>query len=338
MISDPRAQDILMRIIDVYLQTQLPVGSRTLSKAVPEGWSPATLRNIMADLEEQGFLTSPHRSAGRVPTASALNLYLQDHVNLPAQDTPSHHELAHHFHTTAPADTLENTIQTLAELCQCASILFVLPTDPIIYSIDFLLMSPGKALAVLVTRCGRVEHRLLTVDQTITAIQLQEASNYLNTRIVGYTLKQARHYLNTAIEKQKEHLHHLSVSLMEKGIDWENPKAERIIKGQNHLLDTVQDLEELETFKALFTWLETQETFQNLFDQICHQSQGIQIFIGDEHSIFDVQGCSFIMATYGRETNQIQGGIGVLGPLHMNYPKIIPLMHHAVQALEKNLL
>lgn len=323
---DSRTQSILSHIVDIYLKTRLPVGSRTLSKHMQESWSPATLRNIMADLVERGFLISPHKSAGRLPTGKALCLYIQRLVEEEGIPEKIHHFLIQEI-TQSQGLVQENLSQALADLCKCAGIVVIPPQDPIIHSLDFIPLSLGKAIAILVTRCGKVEHRSITLPTALQTAQLHEASNYLNARVSGMTFAQAKAFLAQTVDCQKDHLHTLAADLLHKDI-----RPSPIVKGQAQLLESIQDMEEFQAFKALFAWLEKQTAFQQLLEHV-HQAQGIQVFMGNDHPLFNVEGCSFVIAPYG-DCEHI-GAVGVLGPLHMDYRRIIPIIDFTAKLMER---
>jgi heat-inducible transcriptional repressor len=333
-VLEARSWSVLNKIIEIYLDSGQPVGSRTLSKAINSTWSPATLRNIMADLESENYLYAPHRSAGRVPTSKALRIYIQ-HLgtqknNLPAPLYERLHQIFEHhgdIHTL-----LSDLSQGLADLSGCASIIVIPPQEPLIQSIDFLMINPSQALCILVTCCGQVQHRLINTTHELNIQMLKEASNYLNARIKKASFSEARNYLKSTISCQQKYLHQLSLELIEKGLNFSYNKGEILVKGQHKMLKNIDDMEMLQSFKALFSWLETQEKFQTLFDQVCHSGH-VQIFLGDEEGLFDLEGYSFVIAPFSQKT--FKAGIGLVGFAQMDYRTIIPLIENSIKFIER---
>ncbi len=322
---DTRAFLILYHVVTIYLKTRVPVGSQTLSHHIP--FSPATIRNRMAELEEHGFLISPHRSAGRFPTPKALRLYAQHVLDQNILSEDDYFALTEKINQKDPCSSVS---QTLADLCECAGVFFSAPQDPIVSSLTFISVSPGKAMSILSTYCGRKEHHIIPIPEDITPCQLQEASNYLSTSIKGLSLAQAMGHIENSLESQARHLYHLLLHLVCKHVIQKESALE--IKGHAHLLSNVQDMGELDMFKTLFSWLETQKIFSEILMQVI-ETRSVQIFFGLEEEVFNINGCSLIVAPY--EKNHYRGAVGVVGPLHMDYRRIIPIIDTMAKLLER---
>lgn len=326
MTIESRSSLILRYIIEIYLETRLPVGSRAISKYIQV--SPATIRNVMADLEDQGFLESPHRSAGRLPTPDALRLYIETLKDSHKLDQDTHNLLGE----AAASDDLSGRIgQTLADLCQCVGLFFHRPQELPIHSLDFIYLCPGKAAAILVTQGGQVSRRIISIPVTVDSDGLQQASNYLNARISGQSLLKARNHIQTTLDSQKAYLHQLALSLLNK--DLQPSDGSITFRGHAHLLNTVQDAEDLQTFKALFHWLEVQEVFRELLDQVIESGKP-QVYFGIEYESH-LERCALLMAPYETETHE--GVIGVIGPLHLDYRRAIPIIDTAAKLIEESL-
>lgn len=322
---DTRAFLVLFRIVAIYLKTRIPVGSHTLSQHFP--FSPATLRHSMAELEEHGFLMSPHRSAGRLPTSKALRLYAQHVLDENSLSEDNYCALKEKIIERDPSSSVS---QTLADLCECAGVFFSAPQNPVIYSLHFVSVSPGKAMSILSTQCGKKEHHIISIPQEVTPCELQEASNYLSASLKGLSLSQAMDRIENSLESQARHIYHLLLHLVCKHVLHKESALE--IKGHAHLLSNVQDLGELEMFKTLFAWLETQKIFSEILMQVI-EKRSLQIFFGLEEEMFNIAGCSLIVAPY--EKNDCRGAVGVVGPLHMDYHRIIPIIDTMAKLLER---
>jgi len=327
MILNSRSSLILHCIIDIYLRTRLPVGSRSISKCVHV--SPATIRNVMSDLEEQGFLESPHRSAGRLPTPNALRLYIKSLSNHQSLDRDTQNTLGE----AVASDDLSGRIgQALADLCQCVGVFFHRPQELPIHSLDFIYLCPGKAAAILVTQGGQVSRRVISIPLSVDPEAIQQASNYLNARICGQSLLKARQHIQTTLDSQKAYLHQLALTLLNKDIQPQDGSL--TFRGHAHLLNNVQDVEDLQTFKALFHWLEIQEVFRGLLDRVIESGKS-QVYFGVEYENH-LGGCALLMAPYATDTRE--GVIGVIGPLHLDYRRAIPIIDTAAKLIEESLI
>lgn len=325
-----RSLEVFSRLVDAYIETGEPVGSRTLSKKLT--LSPATIRNVMADLEEAGLLYAPHTSAGRLPTAEGLKLFT--HGLLEVGDvTPQERALLQDQCKAKGKDisfVLEQATAAISGLSHCAGLVLAPKTESTLSHVEFVKLSHERVLVVLITEDGLVENRLIEVPTGITPHMLRQASSYLSLRISGKTLEQARQFLNDEKLSHQENLDILTRKVIQEGLAvWSEGKAgsSLIVKGQANLLGQVTAVEDLERIKELFGVLETKETLTNLLDASIH-GQGVQIFIGAQNALFDLSGCSMIVAPYKNSKQQVLGAIGVVGPARMNYGKIIPLVDY----------
>lgn len=319
-----RSIDIFRNLVDAYLETGEPVGSRTLSKRLENNLSPATIRNIMSDLEEAGLLYAPHTSAGRLPTEDGLHYFVNGLLELndiiPEERKRIEDDCS--VHGKDIKQVLESATQALSGLSQCAGIVFAPKTDAKLRQVEFVPISAGKVLVILIGEDGHVENRLLEVSPKISPSVFEQASNYINHHIKGRTLNQALSFISSDLKQMHQQLDNLAAGLIADGLAvWGGgDKSSLIVKGQSHLFDHANDIEHIRT---LFNMLEAKEVLCNLLESSV-KAQGVQIFIGAENKLFNLAGCSMIVAPY--QNNHVVGAIGVIGPMHMNYGRIIPMV------------
>jgi heat-inducible transcriptional repressor len=332
-----RSREIFRLIVDGFVQTGEPIGSRTLSRLLGQNLSPATIRNVMADLEEAGLLYSPHTSAGRLPTEAGLRLFVHGLLELGnlAENERHNIEALCAARGKSLAQALEEATSALSGLSHCAGVVVVPKQERPLKHIEFVHLGPGRALVVLVTEDGMVENRVIEMPLGVPPATLVSASNYLNARLVGRTIEEARNDIEDEIGSQKAQLDELTSRVVATGIaSWAGGDGESalIVRGQSHLLEDVTALTDLERLRTLFEMLETKETVLRLLDA-SKQAEGVQIFIGAENHLFGVAGCSMIIAPYQNSREQIVGAIGVIGPTRINYARIIPMVDYTAKVI-----
>ncbi|HET8728869.1 MAG TPA: heat-inducible transcriptional repressor HrcA [Alphaproteobacteria bacterium] len=334
-----RSRDILRHIVDAYCETGEPVGSRTLSRRLGMNLSPATIRNVMADLEEAGLLFAPHTSAGRVPTDLGLRLFVHGLLEIGdlGEDERRNIEAQCAAVDRGLQQVLEEATSVLSGLSSCAGLVLAPKTDRPLKHMEFVNLAPGRALVVMVNEDGLVENRVVEVPLGLPASTLVSASNYLNARIVGRTLGEAKAEVLAEIERQKTQLDELTAKLVEAGLATHGGKdsdlgGTLIVKGQSRLLSDVTAVKDLERIKSLFDALETKDAMLRLLDA-ANQAEGVQIFIGAENTLFNHAGCSMIIAPYTDSREQIVGAIGVIGPTRLNYARIIPMVDYTAKVV-----
>ncbi|SDG30025.1 heat-inducible transcription repressor HrcA [Limimonas halophila] len=333
-----RSREILRRVVDAYVTTGAPVGSRTLSRSQGMELSPATVRNVMADLEDAGLLYAPHTSAGRLPTEMGLRLFvdgLLEYGNISENDRK---EIEAHCSASGRSlsQVLEDASEMLSELTGSAG-LVVAPKlqGERLKHIEFVNLGPGRALVVLVTQSGAVENRVIDVPRGLPAASLVEASNYLSERLVGRTLGEVQQLVHQELDQQRAELNELTTKLVEAGIaDWSGSDHNAlIVRGHSQLLEDVSAIEDLERIRSLFSALETKESFLKLLD-LTENAEGVQIFIGAENELFGMSGCSMVVAPYGNaQQQQFVGAIGVIGPTRIDYARIIPMVDYTAKVI-----
>lgn len=332
-----RSREIFRQIVDAYVATGEPVGSRTLSRRLSVALSPATVRNVMADLEEAGLLYAPHTSAGRLPTEAGMRLFVNGLLELGKLAETERDRIDAHCRTTGKSleTLLEEALSTLSGLSRCAGLVLAPKSQVALKHIEFVHLGPGRALAVLVTSDGQVENRVLELPPEVTPSALVEATNYLNARLIGRTLDEAKRQILGELESQRTQLDELTGRVVATGLaTWAggNKGGQLIVRGQSHLLDDVTALDDLERIRALFEALETREQLLRLLD-LTQGAEGVQIFIGAENELFKVSGCTMIVAPYHNSREQIVGAIGVIGPTRINYARIIPMVDYTAKVI-----
>lgn len=341
-----RSKQILRQIVDAYVETGEPIGSRTLSRRLDQNLSAATIRNVMADLEGAGLLYAPHTSAGRVPTELGLRFYvdgLLETGTLSEEDRRSIDTqcagVGHNVETI-----LGEAGGLLSELSRSASLVLSPKSDDPFKQVEFVPLGPGRALVITVTGSGTVENRLIEVPAALGATTLIEAGNYLTARLAGRSLAQARGDIEHEMAEQRSELDSLAQNVVRAGLaTWsvDNTRDEGvlIVRGQANLLDDVTTIADLERIRALFEALETKKALLNLIDLI-EEADGVRIFIGSENKLFGLSGCSLVAAPYvagdgTTSSSRVVGAIGVIGPTRMNYARIIPMVDYTARVVSR---
>jgi len=339
---DARSREIFRRIVDAYLETGSPVGSRTLSRQPGLEISPATIRNVMSDLEDAGLLFSPHISAGRLPTEAGLKLFVDGLLEV-GNLTRSERQSIEGECITSGASVegmLERATQALSGLSHCAGLVVAPKTQAPLRHIEFVALNPGRALVVLVTENGVVENRIIELPPGVLPSALIEATNYLSARLVGRTLEDALSAIQMELTQHKADLDQLTQKVVEQGIavwagsDHNAHDGALIIRGLANLLGDVGAIADLEHIRALFEALETKESLAALIAS-ADTAEGVHIFIGSESNLFGLSGCSMVVGPYKDSQERIVGAIGVIGPTRMNYSRIIPMVDYTANLVSR---
>lgn len=339
-ILNDRSREILGALVRAYLETGEAVGSKTLSSRLGLRLSAATIRNVMADLEQQGFLYAPHTSAGRLPTEAGLRFFVHGLLEV-GQLTPD--EMARIEAQTFTAgktydSVLAEAIAALSGLSRCAGLVLAPKQDKPLRHIEFVHLGPGRALVVMVLEGGLVENRIIELPDGVPLSALAEAGNYLNARLSGRTLAEAQMLIQAELSGDRASLDVLAAKLVQTGLAvWSGeamPERSLIVRGQAHLLEDVREAGDIARIRRLFEALETKSTFVSLLEAAQH-AEGIQIFIGSDNPLFDVSGCSLIVAPFHDTRARIIGAIGVIGPTRLNYSKIIPMVDYTARVMTR---
>jgi heat-inducible transcriptional repressor len=334
---DARSAAVLREIVEQYVETGEPVGSRTLSRRLPMSLSPATIRNVMADLTEAGLLFAPHTSAGRLPTENGLRLFVDGllHFGELAEDEREAITAALAASGRSIEDTLAEASSMLSGLSQAAGMVLAPKSEGAIRHIEFVPLGPGRALVILVNADGQVENRIMDTPPGLPPSALQQASNYLNARLSGRSLPELRRIVADEITANRTELDTLSAQVVEAGLaTWtgEGRAGSLIVRGQARLLTEITQIERLAAIQALFDRLEAQETMLRLLE-LAEQSDGVRIFIGAESGLFGTSGVSMVVAPARSDGGRIVGAIGVIGPTRINYGRIIPVVDYTARVI-----
>jgi len=339
-----RSREVFREIVEAYVAEGGPVGSRTLSRRLKMPISPATVRNVMADLEDMGLLYAPHTSAGRLPTDAGLRLFVDGLLEIGDLSSEDRENIEARCvtHGTNLNEALGEATSLLSGLAQCAGLVVAPKTARPLKHIEFVNLGDGRVLAVLVTDDGFVENRVIDMPAGAPPSALVQAGNYLNARLAGKTIDGARKAVGQEIEQRRAEIDQITGNLIDAGLAaWSGngSNSERsggtlIVKGQSRLLDEVSAVQDLERVRGLFQALETEELLVKLLD-VTDIAEGVQIFIGAENTLFDQAGCSLVVAPFRGESQTIVGAIGVIGPTRLNYARIIPMVDYTAKVIDR---
>jgi heat-inducible transcriptional repressor len=332
-----RSREIFRQVVEAYVETGEPVGSRTLARRLSTVLSPATIRNVMADLQDAGLLYSPHTSAGRLPTEAGLRLFVDGLLELGGLSKNEQADIERRCLASGRSleEALAEATDALSGLSHCASLVLAPKTEAALKHIEFVPLSSGRALVVMVAESGLVENRVIDLPVGMPPSSLIEATNYLNARLVGRSLKDAHEAITREIDDGRAQIDHMTSALVARGLaTWagESPSGYLIVRGQANLLENVTALTELERVRGLLQTLETKETMLRLLDRT-GSAEGVQIFIGAGNELFNMAGCSMIVAPFAAQGEKIVGAIGVIGPSRLNYARIIPMVDYTAKVV-----
>lgn len=334
---DARAREIFRDLVEEYLRTGEPVGSRTLSQSSGLGLSAATIRNVMADLTDLGLLHAPHISAGRLPTERGLRLFVDSLMQMSDLTEEERREIDA-GPVGAEGDTvLEKAAAKLSGLTHTASLVLAPKTEAPLRHIEFVSTSPGQALVILVFEDGRVENRIITLPEGLPGSALIYAGNYLSERLRGRTISETREEILREIENRQAALDALTSRLVQEGVA-EIAGGERsslIVRGRANLLDDASQ-EDLERVRMLFDDLERKRDVIDLLNA-ARDGEGVKIFIGSENRLFSLSGSSVIVAPYRDQSRRIVGVLGVIGPTRLNYARVIPIVDYTAEVVSRML-
>lgn len=337
-----RSRDILRQVVESYLETGEPIGSRTLARMVGLGLSPASIRNVMADLEDMGILYAPHTSAGRIPTQTGLRLFVDGLLEVGAISREERRNLEDQCRHAGRRmeDVLSQATTALSGLSHCAGMVLVPKLNAPLKHLEFVPLGPGRALVVVVTEDGAVENRLIDVPLGLPPSALAQAANYLNARLLGRTFEEAKTLIEKELEEKRTELDELTTAVVSAGVaTWSGGSREEgalIVKGLGNLLEDVAAEEDLERIRKLYDDLEAKKDLIKLLD-LAKNADGVRIFIGAENNLFSLSGSSVIIAPYSDANEKIIGVIGVIGPTRLNYARIIPMVDYTAKLVGRYL-
>ncbi|GJL92805.1 heat-inducible transcriptional repressor HrcA [Hyphococcus sp.] len=333
---DERSREIFRRLVETYLATGEPVGSRTLSHNSQIAVSAATVRNVMADLTDMGLLHSPHISAGRLPTELGLRLFVDGMMQVGDLTAEERRAIEAETRADSADSLLEMAAARLSGLTQTASLIVAQKSDAPLRQIEFVRTGTGKALVVMVFEDGRVENRIIDAPDDLPPSALIAAGNYLNARLRGRSLSDTRAKIIAEIESNRAELDELTSRLVRDGVadvagdeNWQ-----LIVRGRGHLLD--ESAQDIERVRMLLDDLERKRDVIELLTA-ARDGEGVKVFIGSENRLFSLSGSSVITAPYRDESRKIVGILGVIGPTRLNYARVVPIVDYTAEVLSRML-
>jgi len=337
-----RSREIFRQIVESYLATGEPVGARNLSRILPMTLSPASVRNVMSDLEQLGLVYAPHTSAGRLPTETGLRFFVDALMQI--GDLTEHDRKAIEAQVAGAGQSksleavLTEASGLLSGLSRAAGVVLTAKSNQRLKHIEFVRLEPERALVVLVTEDGQVENRVLNIPVGLPTSALIEAANFLNARIRGRTLAEVRAEIEQRLKQGQAELDQLTQKIIAAGLaSWSGGESEErklIVRGQAHLLEDLKALADLERVRLLFDDLETRREVIDLLGR-AEQAEGVRIFIGSENKLFSLSGSSTIVAPYHDASGHIVGVLGVIGPTRLNYARIVPMVDYTAKVVSK---
>ena len=332
-----RSRDIFRRIVESYLSTGEPVGSRNLARVLPTTLSPASIRNVMSDLEHLGLIFAPHTSAGRMPTQLGLRLFVDGLLEVGVLTPDERRDIEAQIkvrQTTTVDRVLSEAGEMISGLSHCAGVVLAEKLVSRLKHIEFVPLEPGQALVVLVGEDNSVENRVISIPLGLPPSSLTEAANYLNSHIRGLSITEARARIEQALNTAKAELDELTRKVVHAGLaEWSGSLGDRkslIVRGQSNLLKDVKAAEDLERIRHLFDDLEAKRDLIQLLG-LSERADGVRIFIGSENKLFSLSGSSLVVAPFQDKERKVVGVLGVIGPTRLNYARIIPMVDYTAR-------
>ncbi len=334
MELDERNKKVLQAVIDSYIASGLPIGSSTLTKRYAFGLSSATLRNIMAELEELGFLTHPHTSAGRIPTDQGYRFYVDSLISIEDENEPEEYLNAPPPHGEDLDELMEEASRFLATLSGCAGVV-VAPNEPEARyrHVEFVRLRGRQVLIIFVTESGIVQNKLIELDEGVRQQDLNSFSAFLNGELERWTLGEIREQLIERMREEKLVFTRLMDETYRASQEVHEKEGEKVyIGGASHILDT-PDFASVEKLRALFKALEDKYKLLRVLERSI-DAQGIKVFVGSENPLFEMQGCSMVVTSYKAGANVV-GTLGVIGPTRMQYRQVIHVVEYTSKLLTR---
>lgn len=332
-----RSRAIFRSIVETYLTTGEPVGSRNLSRGLPMTLSPASVRNVMSDLEQLGLIYAPHTSAGRLPTHTGLRMFVDGLLEIGNITDEERRQIETQVgvkRQTSIDQMLTEAGELISGLSHCAGVVLAEKQVARLKHMEFVPLEPTRALVVLVGEDQSVENRIVQLPAGLPPSALMEATNYLNSRIRGLTMGEARSTIESELTKARAELDQLTQKVIKAGLaEWSGALGDQkslIVRGQSHLLKDVHATEDLERIRQLFDDLESKRDLIQLLG-LAETADGVRIFIGSENKLFSLSGSSLIVAPFQDTARNVVGVLGVIGPTRLNYARIIPMVDYTAR-------
>lgn len=337
-----RSREIFRQIVESYLATGEPVGSRNLSRILPITLSPASVRNVMSDLEQLGLIFAPHTSAGRLPTELGLRFFVDALMQVGDLNEQDRRSIEAQVAGAGTGKSVESVLaeasQMLSGLTRSAGVVLTAKNNVRLKHIEFVRLEPERALVVLVAEDGQVENRVLNVPAGLPTSSLVEAGNFLNARLRGKTLADLHDEIEKSVVEGQAELDQLTQKVIATGLaSWSGGNGEDrqlIVRGHANLLEDLHALEDLERVRSLFDALETKRGVIDLLGR-AEKADGVRIFIGSENKLFSLSGSSTIVAPYHDSQGRIVGVLGVIGPTRLNYARVIPMVDYTARVVSR---
>lgn len=342
MALDERSKEIFRNLVDTYLATGEPVGSRSLSKQLPMSLSPASVRNVMSDLEDAGLIYAPHTSAGRLPTHQGLRLFVDGMLEIGDLHPDERRQIESEI-TNSPEDrTIEQLLaeasDVISGLSECAGVVLTDKQVARFKQVEFVPLDSAKALVVLVGEDGTVENRIIDLPAGLPPSAMEQARNYLNTQLSGLSINEAREKLRQEQVRRQKEIDDVVENLIGAGIAaWsgeETGEKTLIVRGRSNLISEKQAAEDIELVKKLFDDMEAKKDLAELLG-LAEQADGVRIFIGAENQLFSMSGSSVVVSPFKDKQNKIVGVLGVIGPTRLNYGRIIPMVDYTAKVVSR---
>jgi heat-inducible transcriptional repressor len=339
-----RPREIFRHLVEAYLASGEPVGSRTLSQRLPNALSPASIRNVMADLEKMGLVYAPHTSAGRMPTERGLRLFVD--AMLQVGDLTSDERTAIEDRLAISGRLLEDVLNDaatmLSGLSHCAGLMLAAKQEASLKHVEFVNFAPGRALVILVGVDGSVENRLIETPLGLPPSALIEAGNYLSAKLQGRTLETAKDEIFAEIESERAELDRLTARIVAEGIatlsarprDADGSGSDKIliVRGASNLLEDIEAQSDLQRVRTLFDDIERKNDLIALLE-LAREGEGVRIFIGSENRLFSLSGSSLVAAPCADAKGKVVGVLGIIGPTRLNYAHIVPMVDYTARVV-----
>ena len=332
-----RAREIFRLVVEGYLDSGQPVGSKTLAGG-GVNLSPASIRSVLADLEGLGLLAAPHTSAGRLPTETGLRLFVDGMMQVAEPTREERKAIEARIAEPGPIEqALEQTSAILSDISGAAGMVMVPQRDPRLAQVSLVALGQSRVLAVLVGEDGVIENRVMEVSEPVSSPVLEQASNYITARLAGRTLREASAVMRSELAANRSQLDEVSRDLVERGLAvWSEDAAQRpvlIVRGQANLLDETA-LNDLERVRQLLDDIENKHSISDLLEST-RDAEAARIFIGSENRLFALSGSSVIASPYRDREGRVVGVLGVIGPTRLNYARVVPMVDFTARSLGK---
>ncbi len=334
-----RSRTILREIVETYLVSGEPVGSRSLSRTLPMTLSPASIRNVMSDLEHAGLIYAPHTSAGRLPTQTGLRLFVDGLLEIGHLAEDERRQIEAQINISRGRsldDVLGEASEMISGLSHCAGLVLAEKQVSQLKHIEFVPLDPGRALVVLVGDDNNVENRVISLPNGLPPSALAEASNFINTYLRGASIAEARETVETQLAEAKSELDTLTQKVITSGLaEWSGSLDDRkslIVRGQGNLLKDVSAMDDLERIRQLFNDLESKRDIVQILG-LSERADGVRIFIGSENKLFSLSGSSLVVAPFEDENRKVVGVLGIIGPTRINYARIVPMVDYTAKLI-----